>query len=99
MTALVRPRQTLMVLQSILDDALDKANRLELTIAELESAVADAANDWSTQAAMLRLVAARDDQRRLIREAGETMRRVETLRQNAEMDASVLARVFKEYSK
>jgi hypothetical protein len=54
--------------------------------------------DYTTDRAVLRLAAARDHQRHLIVMAGQALKTIEALRERAGMDASVLARIFTEYS-
>lgn len=98
MIPLAPPRQTLAILTTILDGFLDTAARLEIEIAEREADMRDSSNDWAHQSATIKLTDARERQQQMIAKAAETMRRVEAVRKGAGMDASVLARIYKEYA-
>lgn len=101
MTALriPHPTHTLAVMQGILADLLDSLDRSENHIADLESDLRDARNDWASQSATIKLTAAREEQAENIAKAAQTLRTIETMRAQNGMDTSVLGKIIAEFNK
>ncbi len=93
------PRQTLAILAELLAGHIDSAERLETQIAEAADELRDCNQDWRAGILTIRLTAARSEQARQITQAAQSLKTIERLRANNEMDRSVLGRVIAEYVK
>ncbi len=91
-------RKTISVLQSIIDGNIDRAERLEMQMEDLESDLRDAANDFASHRATVALTVARNQQRETIAAAARDLRSVDALREQAGLDRSVFGRIIGEYN-
>lgn len=96
MNALPRPTQTIAVLESHINLAIDAAQRLESHIAELEAELRDGPNDYREGTVTIRLTAARTELAVEITRAANALRTVGMLREKAGMESHVLVRVMRE---
>ncbi len=89
-------RKTIAVLQQFIASNIDRAERLEMQMEDLESDLRDAPNDFASHRATVALTVARNQQREAIHAAARDLRSVDALRTQAGLDATVLMRIFAE---